>query len=325
MTTLSVIMPVYNVEKYVSQAIESVLNQPCKDLELIIVDDGSLDNSGKICDEYALKDSRVKVIHKENEGVSVARNVGIEKAGGMFVAFLDSDDVWTDNFYDSELCDLLKAQEYDFYAFKYYFVKEDLTAYKYPSGKSNYSGELKTTNKFMFNMCSFIVNLAHIKSVQIPFAPKCKYYEDVVFESNAMHNKKVAFFDKTMHLYRYNPSSVSHSGLNNEQMYFPVISARIWYADFYKDKNHSLYKMNYACIFGSVYEYLIASFLAGATVKHVEDCLVDGGFEEYYYNYSTLSLTGDMKKKLDDYFKNKQLFRFKWRIRGLLRKILRRS
>ena len=80
MSKISIIMPVYNVEKYVAKTIESVLAQTFKDFEFFAIDDGSIDNSGKICDEYAKKDSRLKVIHKKNGGAPEARNVAIEKA-----------------------------------------------------------------------------------------------------------------------------------------------------------------------------------------------------------------------------------------------------
>ena len=83
--------------------------------------------------------------------------------------------------------------------------------------------------------------------------------------------------------------------------------------------------MNYACIFGGIYEYLSASFLTGASVKHVERELTDAGFAEYYQNYRECSIPDDMKKKLDEYFKNKQLFRLKWYIRGIARRIMRRK
>lgn len=92
MAKISVIVPVYKVENYLPKLIESVLTQTLNDLELILVDDGSPDNSGKICDEYAWKDTRVKVIHKENGGVSAARNDGLAAASGDWVIFCDSDD-----------------------------------------------------------------------------------------------------------------------------------------------------------------------------------------------------------------------------------------
>ena len=93
---ISVIVPVYNVEKYLHRCVESILSQTLDDFELILVDDGSKDNSGTICDEYARKDFRVKVFHKKNSGLSAARNTGLEKALGKYVIFVDSDDYWAD-------------------------------------------------------------------------------------------------------------------------------------------------------------------------------------------------------------------------------------
>ena len=89
---ISVIVPVYKVERYLPRCIESILGQTYTNFELILVDDGTPDRSGIICDRYAEKDSRIKVIHKENEGVSTARNVGIDAAKGEWITFVDSDD-----------------------------------------------------------------------------------------------------------------------------------------------------------------------------------------------------------------------------------------
>lgn len=92
---LSIIIPIYNCEKYLTQCLNSVLNQTFKNFELILVDDGSTDSSGKICDEYIDKDSRIKVIHKINQGCVLARRAGFEQACGNYISFLDSDD-WID-------------------------------------------------------------------------------------------------------------------------------------------------------------------------------------------------------------------------------------
>ena len=89
---ISIIVPIYNVEQYIRNCIDSLLNQTHKNLEIILVDDGSPDNCGKICDEYAKKDSRIIVIHKENGGLSDARNYGIDKATGDYIGFVDPDD-----------------------------------------------------------------------------------------------------------------------------------------------------------------------------------------------------------------------------------------
>lgn len=92
MPFVSIIVPIYNEEKHVSRCIDSVLNQSYQDFELLLIDDGSTDGSGTICDQYVLKDSRINVFHLENGGVSKARNFGISKSIGEWVMFLDSDD-----------------------------------------------------------------------------------------------------------------------------------------------------------------------------------------------------------------------------------------
>ncbi|MCL4935677.1 glycosyltransferase [Streptococcus suis] len=94
---VSVIVPVYNVENYLSQCLESIINQTYQNLEIILVNDGSTDGSGKICDDYAAKDSRIKVIHQENGGLSDARNKGLDAMTGQFVIFVDSDDYLESN------------------------------------------------------------------------------------------------------------------------------------------------------------------------------------------------------------------------------------
>ena len=90
--TVSIIVPVYNAQRTLRRCIDSVLNQTFSDFELLLVDDGSKDESGEICDSYALRDERVKVFHIENSGVSAARNVALDRARGEYLQFLDSDD-----------------------------------------------------------------------------------------------------------------------------------------------------------------------------------------------------------------------------------------
>lgn len=103
---ISVIIPIYNVERYLSRCIDSVVNQTYTNLEIILVDDGSPDKCGIICDEYSKKDKRIKVIHKKNGGLSDARNAGINIVLGKYIGFIDSDD-WIENNYFKRLHDLI--------------------------------------------------------------------------------------------------------------------------------------------------------------------------------------------------------------------------
>lgn len=121
---VSVIVPVYKVESYLSHCVDSILTQTYRSIEVILVDDGSPDNCPALCDDYAAKDNRVKVIHKENGGLSDARNKGLEQATGDYVLFVDSDDFWVD---ENQLALLMKTVEAnpqcDFIGFNvsYYF------------------------------------------------------------------------------------------------------------------------------------------------------------------------------------------------------------
>ena len=103
MPKISIIVPVYNVKEYLDECIQSILNQTHKNIELILIDDGSCDGSGKICDKYASSDIRIRVIHKHNEGVSKARNEGINIAKGDYLAFVDADDYLDADCYESLL------------------------------------------------------------------------------------------------------------------------------------------------------------------------------------------------------------------------------
>ena len=97
---ISIIVPVYNVEQYLPRCIDSILNQSFADFELLLIDDGSKDKSGAICDEYADKDDRIRVFHKENGGVSSARNIGLENARGEWLSFIDGDDEITEGYFN---------------------------------------------------------------------------------------------------------------------------------------------------------------------------------------------------------------------------------
>ena len=100
---ISIIIPVYNTEKYLSRCIDSVINQTYRNLEILIVNDGSTDNSGAICDSYAQQESRIRVFHKKNGGLSSARNFGIDVCSGEYLGFVDSDDWIEPNMYDTML------------------------------------------------------------------------------------------------------------------------------------------------------------------------------------------------------------------------------
>ena len=109
MKLLSVIVPVYNVEKYLERCLKSILNQTYENMEILLIDDGSTDTSLKICNEYAKKDKRIRVIHQENKGLSATRNVGLDNMKGDYVSFVDSDDWINPNIYDLAIKNMEKS------------------------------------------------------------------------------------------------------------------------------------------------------------------------------------------------------------------------
>ena len=115
----SVIIPIYNVEKYLNECIDSILCQTYTDFELILVDDGSTDTSGKICDEYAKRDQRIKVIHKENGGLSSARNTGFDNSFGEYVVYIDSDDFVTSLTFLNEVKAVIDEKKSDIVLYKF--------------------------------------------------------------------------------------------------------------------------------------------------------------------------------------------------------------
>ena len=116
---VSVIVPIYNVEKYLERCLKSLVNQSLQEIEIILIDDGSTDNSPLICDQYAKQDGRIKVVHKQNQGLGMARNTGLELASGEYVVFIDSDDFIEKNAYQ-EMYDMIKSENAEMLITNYY-------------------------------------------------------------------------------------------------------------------------------------------------------------------------------------------------------------
>lgn len=137
---ISIIVPIYKVEKYLNRCIDSILNQSYKNIEVILVDDGSPDNCGKICDEYLLKDNRIRVIHKENGGLSSARNAGLDIATGDYIGFVDSDDWIEPKMYETLIENVIKYNAQISVGGVVDLLEE---GNKYTSIKSTFDGNIK--------------------------------------------------------------------------------------------------------------------------------------------------------------------------------------
>lgn len=121
----SIIVPVYNASKYLKKCVDTIISQTYENIEVILIDDGSTDNSGKICDQYSINDKRVKVIHKKNEGVSIARETGVKLATGEYISCIDSDD-WISENYFNFFSSIIKEEHPDIAYCSYYSVINDV-------------------------------------------------------------------------------------------------------------------------------------------------------------------------------------------------------
>lgn len=215
---VSVIIPVYNVEEYLHQCIESVLAQTYPFFEIILVDDGSTDKSGNICDEYILKDNRIYVIHQENRGLSEARNAGVEKATGKYIYFLDSDDwILAETFV--KLVKKIDSTNADFVFFdansfedgnpekeikqNYLRHKEYMTDCGYNLLKElQENGEYHSAVPLLFIRKSFYdnLNLKFVKGI---------LYEDMVFTYEIFcRGNKVSYINEPFYQRRYRSGSI---------------------------------------------------------------------------------------------------------------------
>ena len=179
---VSIIVPVYNVEKYLTKCIDSIINQTYKYLEIILVDDGSTDNSSQICDQYAIKDNRIKVIHKENGGLSDARNVGIKNSTGEYLSFIDSDDYIDKDMIECLYNAITNTNSDIAVCGKYiegetgkYYLKNVNSQLKIYNSKEALKSIL-TNNLIDVSACDKLFKKTLFKDIQFP---KNKYFEDM--------------------------------------------------------------------------------------------------------------------------------------------------
>ena len=231
MDKISVIVPIYNVESYIRQSLDSIINQTYKNLEIILVDDGSPDNCGKICDEYALKDNRIKVLHIKNSGLAVARNTGLDIATGEFIGFIDPDDFFELDMYETlynaitktnaglAVCNWYKGYENNWKRNTDFPDKEILT--------SNEALE------FFYNHM-YVWNKLYRKDVVGNLRQKETYAEDVHYTFTTFTRiERVVCVDKYLCYYRKNPTSRLHTKkFKKDYLFFlKVLNMEIEYAE----------------------------------------------------------------------------------------------
>lgn len=227
MALVSIIVPIYNLEKYVRRCVESILSQTHKNIEVILVDDGSTDNSGKICDEYAQIDSRVKVIHKENGGVCSARNVGLANTGGGYLLFVDGDDAIHPKLIESALKLLLKTH-LDCIVYGYELIQEEIFHSFDPCtlvdmGKLEILSRedaLKTIlvgEKFRMLVCNKLYKTELWKDIRFPEGRK--YGDDTSVTYKVLDVcERVGYISSKYYYYCMREGSALHSKITNDNL-----------------------------------------------------------------------------------------------------------
>ena len=215
MKLLSILLPVYNVEQYIRECLDSITSQITDDVEVILVDDGSTDNSGKICDEYASKEGRIIVHHTVNRGVSAARNLCLTLAKGKYIAWVDPDDYITED-YLKKVIEKIKEENEDILVFDYYIFMNEATITKC-YGK----------DKNVLSSCEFLADIVDNVSMQSHLwhkICKAKLYTGIKFPENincmedfAILHKvvekadNVYYLDRPLYYYRFRGNSLVNS------------------------------------------------------------------------------------------------------------------
>lgn len=240
-SSISIIIPVYNAEKYLKQCLDSIVCQVFKDFEVILVNDGSSDGSAAICNEYVQNDSRFKVIHKENGGVSSARNVGLDNAKGEWIAFIDSDDYISEDYFkvfdknnNSDLILLNIDRLTDYKTFNYLsFENFDLIRNDFLSDHILYPHFPGPWGKFY--------KLQIIREYNISFNENLHFGEDALFNLEYItHAKRISSFNQSTYIYRDVVDGLSKSKVNlkdDEYLYNSIRKALSKFDEKFYSKN----------------------------------------------------------------------------------------
>lgn len=271
---ISIIIPVYNVEPYLSRCIESVLNQSFTDFELILINDGSTDNSGKICDEYAKKDTRIHVIHQSNQGVSATRNSGIRIAKGDFITFVDGDD-YIERDLLQVLYELAIDQNCDMAMCSYKLIYEDKTIDNENSHWKRYDKEV-ATELFFSDQQPFAPSYTCGKLIKRDLSENVKFREDIFLMEDTLFNteillkchKGIVVTNQTLYNYVQRAGSASNSFNSKKVTSFYALEALLKLA---KEVNPA-----YEQQFLKVYTKLSLGILQD---------IIKYGFNDYRHNY----------------------------------------
>lgn len=222
---ISVIVPIYNTEKYLVECVESLRKQTYSNIEIILVNDGSTDASIEICDGFAEKDSRVRVFHKKNEGVAVARNFGIQQSNGQYVVIVDSDDIAVDRMIEV-LYTQIKENDADIAVGNYYIYDESDGNFYYYIIDDDYCVEVLSSQELIdrqagswkWNSSAFIVTVAKLYKKElfedVSFTHGRRFDDEASTHRLFLRSKKTVFINDNLYLYRRRSGSIMRTGFD---------------------------------------------------------------------------------------------------------------
>ena len=217
MIKFSIVIPVYKTKEYLDQCVESVIAQSYENFEIILVDDGSPDCCGQMCDAWAEKDARIKVIHQENGGLSAARNTGIRHATGNYVMFLDSDDWWADGNVLAAVVGNLEKTDADVLSFNYRKSYDGVLTAPYfseglPSSETEETlGQMLRNDRWVNGACNKAIRRSLLTEHSLYFRTGITS-EDIDWTLRlALHGQRFAFENTCVFVYRQIAASISHS------------------------------------------------------------------------------------------------------------------
>ena len=273
---ISVIIPVYNVEKYLRRCLDSVIAQTYQNLEIICVDDGSVDESGKICDQYAVRDARIKVIHQENQGVSAARNRGLDAAEGEYIAFVDSDDYILEDMYKKMLdmllnynVDLCVCQwQYEFSDGRQVVKKKNIDPTIYGRKTSLEFARFLYRGNYENGVVVAAVNKLYRRALLDTIHFEGRIHEDDAFNERIMaKNISVYVMEEQFYVYAQNGDSLTNKPFSANKFFFlDVLAERreLFKSDaFIRQETELLYCNMYI-------EYCLRARKDGVAVSHPE-------------------------------------------------------
>lgn len=270
---ISVIVPIYKVEKYLDECIQSIVSQTYSNLEIILVDDGSPDRCPQMCDEWAAKDSRIRVIHQKNGGLSAARNAGLDAANGDYVGFVDSDDYIYSDMYETMLNALIDSGKKIAYCYSVYILPDGKVHYfrdERPARKLNAKETLNAlyTSDFDIGMVSKLYEKKLFDSLRFPIG---EVNEDMtIWIPLLVGGDGICDCGRIFYCYRMNPNSITHS------------------STYLQDKNSHLVHQHLAQMKKQMLEY------------GLEDCVKGFGVYEAMNSYQTALTQAKALTELSD-------------------------